>query len=143
MKYQNKMEENLLILRFNLLFLLLMLCHLNAIDVLIAKNKISYNAPILKKDLRLLSVEKIKKRCEPLSLKRLDSNKFIAKHFINKNTVICESSVKVYKKNSVIFNFGNIQIEQNGKIIFENDKYITIKKSNGKLKKIYKNGQNK
>ena len=43
----------------------------------------------------------------------------------------------------MIFNFGNIQIEQNGEIIFQNDKYITIKKNNGKVKKIYKNGQNK
>lgn len=137
------MEENLLILRFNLLFLVLLLSPLTAVDVLIAINKIDYNAPILKKNLRLLSVENIKKRCVPLTIKALDNEKYISKHFINKNSVICKSSVKIYKKNSVIFNFGNIQIEQNGKIIFQNDEYITIKKNNGKVKKIYKNGQNK
>ena len=137
------MEENLLILRFNLLFLVLLLCKLTAVDVLVAINKIDYNAPILKKNLRLLSVANIKKRCEPLTVKALNNGKYISKHFINKGSVLCKSSVKSYKKNSVIFNFGNIQIEQNGKIIFENDEYITIRKNNGKVKKIYKNGQNK
>lgn len=143
MKYLKKTEENLLILRFNLLFLVLLLSKLTALDVLIAINKIDYNAAILKKNLRLLSIENIKKRCVPLRIEDLNNGKYISKHFINKNSIICKSSVKPYKKNSVIFNFGNIQIEQDGKILFENDKYITIRKNNGKVEKIYKNGQNK
>lgn len=45
------------------------------------------------------------------------------------------------KNNSVLFNFGSIQIERPGKIIFENDEYIRIKREDGQVEKIYKDGR--
>jgi len=137
------MEANFLILKFKILLLLLCLTNAFSIEVLIANKKINYHAKILKSDLHVSEVFKLTKRCIPLKYEDLKNNKYIAKHFINKNSVLCLSSVTSFKKNAIIFNFGNIQIEENGKVVFENEKYITIKQNNGKLKKIYKNGINK
>lgn len=116
------------------------LFELNAIEVIIAKNKIPYNAIISSKDLALKNVLKLKRGCKIFTLEDLEKNQYITKHYINKGNVICLNDIKTYKKETVLFKFGNIEIEKNGKKVFENDKYITIKKRDGKLEKIYKDG---
>lgn len=136
-----KLEEVHLILKFKfVLIFLFFTSNLAALEVIITKNKISYNSILSIKDLSLKNVLKVKRSCKPLTLNDLDKRKYITKHYIKKGNIICLNNVKIYKKEVVVVKFGNIEIEKNGKIIFENDKYFTIKKRNGKLEKIYKDG---
>lgn len=131
-------------LKFKLLLLCIFLTsNLFSAKILSAKIKIQYKELISTSSLKYITLDKLPNRCNPLLLEHLDQNKYIAKHYIKKGSILCLEDVKVYKKESVLFNFGNIQIEKDGKVIFENDKYITIKKRNGKIEKIYKNGINK
>ena len=130
-------------LKFKFLLLCIFLTsNLFSSKILSAKVKIQYKELININSLLLINVNKLPKRCNPLLFKHVENNKYIAKHYIKKGSIICLEDVKAYKKQSVLFNFGNIQIEKDGKVIFENDKYITIKKRNGKIEKIYKNGIN-
>lgn len=112
-----------------------------AIDVLVSNSRINFNDEITLKKVSVGKVDKVKKFCIPLTLEDFEKNRFLAKHYIRKGLVLCRKSVKLYKKNSVVFNFGSIQIEREGKLIYENDEYIKIKKTNGKIEKIYKDGR--
>ncbi len=114
--------------------------NLMAIDVILTKEAINFEEKIDFSKLRLMKVSNLKKSCIPVSLLQLQKNKYIAKHYINKRVVLCQRDIKIYKDNSVVFDFGSIQIEKKGQIIFENDKFIRIKKENGKIEKIYKDG---
>ncbi len=107
----------------------------------IAKKNIPYNSTITIDDLQSVSSAPMKKYCEPMSMEMFEKQRYISNRYIKKSTIICKDDVSIYKKNSVLFNFGTIQIEQNGKIIFENDEYIKIKKENGDIEKIYKDGR--
>ena len=60
---------------------------------------------------------------------------------INKNTIICSKDVKKYENESIIFNFGGVQIEKKGKVIFENKDFIRIKNIDGTIEQIYKDGR--
>jgi len=115
--------------------------NLFAAQVLVAKKDISYNSTVTAEDVRLTNAEILQKYCEPITIEMLKSNKYISNRYIKQDTVICTDDISVYQKNSVLFNFGSIQIEQNGKMIFENDEYIKIKKDNGDIEKIYKDGR--
>ena len=129
-------------LKFKLLIILFsFVINANAIDVLIVKKSISYKEKITTKKLVLKKLSKLKKQCNPVTLGHLNSKTFIAAHYINKNSILCKKNIKEYKKNSVLFNFGSIEIEKNGKVINENKKYIIIKNENGKREKIYKDGR--
>lgn len=142
MKLQRKMEGIFFMLRHKyLFFFLIFTVNIFARDILIANKNIAYKSLILNEDLSLVSNAYMKKYCEPISLDMIQNNKYISNRFIKKNTVVCKDDVSLYKKNSVIFNFGSIQIERNGKLIFENDEYIKIKKENGDIEKIYKDGR--
>ena len=90
--------------------------------------------------IKLINVTSINKACKPLKLNELKKNEYVTKHYINKNSILCQRNLKEYKKESVIFSFGSIEIEKNGKVINENQKYIIIKNENGKREKIYKDG---
>ncbi len=114
---------------------------LNAIDVVVAKYDLQYQQQITYKNIILNDFKSIKKNCIPLVFKDLKKNKFITKHFIKKNMIICKKDIKLYKKNTILFDFGSIEIEKNGKIIYENNKLIKIKHDNGKIEKIYKDGR--
>lgn len=111
------------------------------IDIIVPKKTINYKSLISIKDLSLKKVSSIQKFCKPLTLDDLQKNKYVAKHLLYKGRVICTKDVKVYKKESVVFKFGALEIEKNGKIIFENDEFIRIKRNDGKIEKIYKNGR--
>lgn len=130
-----------MILKSKILFLIFLFVHnLFAIDVLVSKNNIAYKEIIKLSNLKIVKVEKVQKTCKALKINDLKKRKYISKHYINKKSIICLKDIKIYKKDSVIFNFGTIEIEKDGIIVYENDNYITIKKRNGKLEKIYKNG---
>ena len=111
-----------------------------AVDVLVAKSKIKYNERIKLNNLRLKQVNSVRKSCIPVTLNGLGQDYYISKHYINPGSIICEKDIKIYEKNSVVFKFGNIEIEKEGEVIGETKQYIRLKKPNGRIEKIYKNG---
>jgi hypothetical protein len=115
--------------------------NLFAIKVLVLKEAIGFEQKIKVSKLRLMTVSRIKRNCVPLTLSEVQNNKYSTTHYINKNSVICKKDVKIYKNESVVFKFGGLEIEKKGKLIYENEKFIRIKKENGKIEKIYKDGR--
>ena len=111
------------------------------ISVLISKESIGFEQKIKASKLRLMTIPKLKKACNPLTLNQVQNNEYLSTHYINKNSVLCQKDVRVYKNESVVLKFGGLEIEKKGKIVFENDKFIRIKKENGKIEKIYKDGR--
>lgn len=112
-----------------------------AIDVLVNKKDINFKEELSASKLYKTSVNNVRKYCTPLSIKKFQEKKYRASRYLKKGTVICTKDVYEDKNNKILFNFGAIQIEKPGKIIFENDEYIKIKRSDGKVEKIYKDGR--
>lgn len=133
------MEGQLLILKLSLFFLLSI--KLMAISVLVANESINYEEKLESSKVKMINVDEIKKMCVPLTLSQLQNEEYITTHYINKGSIICLSDVKKYKNNTVLFNFGDLQIERKGKIIYENDEFIRIKNLDGTIEKIYKDGR--
>ncbi len=111
-----------------------------ALEVLVAKERIKFKEKIKLSNLRLKKVKSVRKSCIPTTISSLSKNYYISTHYINPGSIICEKDIKLYKKETVLFNFGNIEIEREGKVIGETTKYIRIKKPNGRVEKIFKNG---
>lgn len=141
MNFQHKLEEMSLKLKLSFCIVALLSLHAYAADLLVAKNNMEYKAKVTVQDLQVRKTATLYKRCTPLSLNDLNSNTYLTTHYIIKGSVICTKDVEVYKKESVVFDFGGLEIEQEGKVIFENDHYIRIKKNNGEIEKIYKDGR--
>ncbi len=139
---QKEMGEVFLMLKLRAFFIFIIFTiNLYAIDVIVTNSKIDYKEKIDVKKLSFAKVLSVKKYCIPLTILDIQSKKYLAKRYLKKGTVLCTSDVKEYSKKSVLFNFGLIEIEKEGKIIFENDEYIRIKKPNGKIEKIFKDGR--
>ncbi|XOB61602.1 hypothetical protein ACMC56_13485 [Campylobacterota bacterium DY0563] len=111
------------------------------IEVLVTKKDIDYKELISLDDLYKSNVTSVKKFCEPVGENDFRTTKYRASRYLRKGTVICTKDLDKDKNNSVLFNFGSIQIERPGKIIFENDEYIRIKREDGQIEKIYKDGR--
>ena len=128
---------------FKLSFFILILLSTNsfAIKVLVTKSAIGYEQRVQASNLRLVNVENLRKICVPLKLKEIQNNEYISTHYINKGSILCKRDVKDYAKQSVLFNFGSLEIERKGKLIYENDEFIRIRKEDGKIEKIYKDGR--
>ena len=128
--------------KFLLLFLLsFSISSLNALTVVVAKKQIAYEEKITVNLVEVKRINTLNKNCVPVSLQNIKDNNYAAKHFINIGSVICKKNIQEAKNNSVTFKFGAIEIETPGKIIFENDEYIKIKKLDGSIDKIYKDGR--
>jgi hypothetical protein len=84
--------------------------------------------------------KKLKRDCIPITLNDLSGGSYLSKHYISKGKVICKKDIKPYEKKTVIFNFGTFEIEKEGEIIYQDNKVVKIRKPNGKIEKIYKNG---
>ncbi|MGM0519225.1 MAG: hypothetical protein ACQERD_06260 [Campylobacterota bacterium] len=140
MKFQLQMEDKFLILRLSLL-VLLFFSNSYAVSVLIAIKPFQYEQKITKSDLRLITIDKLRKNCKPLTLDDLKKDEYITTHYINDKSIICKKDVKVYKKQGVTFKFGALEIEKKGRVIYENDDFIRIKKIDGTIEKIYKDGK--
>lgn len=142
MNFQHKPEGMFLKLKHSFCILLL-LSSLNAFafDVLVAKNNINYKDKVTTKDLRVEKLSSMYTRCTPMRLEDLNKDVYISTHYILKKSVICTKDVKKYEKQSVVFDFGSLQIEQEGKVIYENDNFIRIKRRDGQIEKIYKDGR--
>ena len=136
------MEEGFLILKLSLLSLLLYM-NMFAVNVLISTDSIAFEEQIDSNKVKLQNVSEVGKSCVPLKLTQLQNEKYITTHYINKNSIICMKDVKKYENESVIFNFGGVEIEKKGKVIYENDDFIRIKNLDGTIEQIYKDGRTK
>jgi hypothetical protein len=91
--------------------------------------------------LTLKKAGKIYRHCKPVKLSDLNKAPYIAKHYMSKGSIVCHKDIKRYEKSSILFDFGTLEIEKDGKVINNTNKYIKIKKPNGKVEKIYKDGR--
>lgn len=125
------------------ILLLLLLCttSLFSIDVLTVTKEIRYKEKIQKDKLNLKRVDSVAKGCTPLHLEDLEKDSYSASHYMFENAIVCMNDVIKYEKESVLFDFGSLQIEQEGKVIYENEKFIRLKKQDGTIEKIYKDGK--
>lgn len=129
-------------LRLRSPFLIIILSlNLFGIEVVMTNSKINYKEIVSSSKLTISDVKKVKKHCIPMKINDFKTKKYIAKRYLKKGIIICSKDVEEYNKNSVLFNFGSIEIERPGKVILENDEYIKIKKLDGKIEKIYKDGR--
>ena len=125
-----------------IVLLLLIVCSsLFSYDVLTLRKDIKFKEKIAKENLVLQQVETLGRNCTPLSLKDLENDSYTAAHYLFKDSILCMNNVKKYEKESVLFDFGILEIEQEGKVIYENDKFIRLKKQDGSIEKIYKDGK--
>jgi hypothetical protein len=119
-----------LIIGFNILFA-------NQLVPITVKD-VNWKAKIDKKDYKLTNITERFKCKEYLDVIDLKMGLYRAKHYLLKNRPICLDDVYITKSSKVRFNFGTLQIEKEGEIIKETDKYIKIKNLDGKIEKIYK-----
>lgn len=134
------MEDNFLILKLSLVIFLLNI-NAFAISVLVSQDAINFEEKLDVSKVKLQNVSEINKSCVPLKLSEIQNEEYITTHYINKNTIICTKDVKKYENESIIFNFGGVQIEKKGKVIFENKDFIRIKNIDGTIEQIYKDGR--
>ena len=125
------------------LSLVIFLLNINAfaISVLVSQDAINFEEKLDVSKVKLQNVSEINKSCVPLKLSEIQNDEYITTHYINKNTIICTKDVKKYENESIIFNFGGVQIEKKGKVIFENKDFIRIKNIDGTIEQIYKDGR--
>ncbi|MCK5295080.1 MAG: hypothetical protein KAJ49_10525 [Arcobacteraceae bacterium] len=123
-----------------IVFLFLIIFSANATEILVSDKNIRYQEILDYDNLSISTTEK-RVRCEMFDKNNLLNTTYQAKHYILKGKPICIKDVQVVKKNKIRYDFGNIVIERNGKVIGENKKYIRVKNIDGTIDKIYKNGQ--
>jgi hypothetical protein len=126
-----------------ILFIFLSLTiYVNA-SILVVKSSedIEYRNIISKKNTYLVYEDDIPSYCTPITKDDVQSNKLKAKVFIKKNRIICKKNVYIPTNNKLIFDFGSIKIETDGKIIKETDNFYKIKNNDGKIETIYKDGR--
>jgi hypothetical protein len=133
-------EGKYLILRLSFICFLFSI-NVFALSVLVTKEAINYEEKLDPSKLKMENIKELNKSCIPLKLSQIQNNEYITTHYINKNVIVCLKDVKKYKDNSILFNFGALQIEKKGKIIYENDDFIRIKNLDGTIEKIYKDGR--
>ncbi len=109
-------------------------------EVFVATKNIKFKEKVGKNN-TVIRTFTTKIKCEPLSVSEFEKGDFRTTHFIFKDSVLCVEDVQKYEKESVVFDFGNFEIEKEGKILFENDEYLRIKKEDGEVEKIYKDGR--
>jgi len=107
-----------------------------------AKHDLGYNSRIMPKDVYMKHFAKVPPYCALFASGKLKNkaNTYLAKHYILKSSPICKKDIYLYKSSKVLFDFGNIEIEKNGKIIYENNKLVKIREPNGRIETIYKQG---
>ncbi|RLA74128.1 MAG: hypothetical protein DRG78_21570 [Epsilonproteobacteria bacterium] len=114
-----------------------------AVQVTKASEEIPYNSRITTSNVYFDYVNNLKTSCSPINKDILKKNVYVAKIILKRGRIICRKDVVIANQNRIIFNFGSIEIEKDGKLIRETGSYIKIKNTNGKIEKIYKNGYTK
>ncbi len=113
-------------------------CAANVKVLPVSTSDIQWKGQITASNVKLIQADNRYKCKKYLDIEKLKENKYRAKHYILKNTPICYDDAYIAKSNKIKFNFGNIEIEKEGEVIRETDKYIKIKNLDGKIEKIYK-----
>ncbi len=113
---------------------------LSAQDILVSTVPIKYKQIIDYDNLVVIDSDK-RVRCTMFDKEKLLQHKYQAKRYILRGRAICNKDVQIAKEYKIRYDFGNIVIERDGKIIGENKKFIKIKTPDGSIEKIYKNGQ--
>lgn len=114
-----------------------------AIEAIIAREDLPFRTQLTPQNLEIKDIVKVPDNCDLLKLSELKNGKYLTSKYIRREQIFCKDDVKKVEKKSIIFNFGPIEIETDGKIIYENDEYVKIKKDNGKIEKIYKDGRSR
>lgn len=109
----------------------------------VTKKSIKWKENIDLNDVILVNSSSKYKCRDYLNIDKLKNGNLRAKHYIFAQKPICNDDVYTQAQNKLKFNFGLLEIERNGELIRETDKYIKIKNPDGTIEKIYKNGQNK
>lgn len=113
---------------------------INAVPL--ANKSIKYHSKIYSNNVRSVPVNEKYKCRKYIDTIPLKENKYFALHYIPKNRAICAKDVYIPKSNIIKFKFGNLEIEREGTILKETNKYIRVKNTDGTIEKIYKNGRN-
>lgn len=129
-----------MILKLSLLTILLNITLL-ATSVVVSKEAIKLDEQIVATKLRVQNVSNVNKSCEPITLKEIQTEVYVATHYINKNTIICKKDIKKFQDETIVFSFGGLEIEKKGKIIYENSEFIRFKNLDGTIEQIYKDGR--
>lgn len=136
-------------MKYKLLIIVMMSLNLFSSEtnvVPISITEINYKEQLFVNHYRLLqlnnkNINKYNIKCKKYpNLLKLKSNKYRAKHYISRNKPICAKDIYEAKSKKIKFNFGYLEIERDGEIIKETQKYIKIKNLDGTIEKIYKNG---
>lgn len=128
-------------LKLSIIIYLVFANFLFANKIVTAKKNINYKDIVKYEDVYIKEYAQTPPNCVLFDIEKLKSGEYIAKHFISKESVICDKDIEVYDGQKVLFNFGNIEIERKAKVIYENNEMIKIKEPNGNVEKIYKNGR--
>ncbi|QKF72591.1 putative flagellar P ring chaperone FlgA [Aliarcobacter faecis] len=129
-----------MILKLSLLTILLNITLL-ATSVVVSKEAIKLDEQIVATKLRVQNISNVNKSCEPITLKEIQTEVYVATHYINKNTIICKKDIKKFQDETIVFSFGGLEIEKKGKIIYENSEFIRFKNLDGTIEQIYKDGR--
>lgn len=129
-----------MILKLSLLTILLNITLL-ATSVVVSKEAIKLDEQIVATKLRVQNISNVNKSCEPITLKEIQNEVYVATHYINKNTIICKKDIKKFQDETIVFSFGGLEIEKKGKIIYENSEFIRFKNLDGTIEQIYKDGR--
>jgi predicted membrane protein len=127
--------------KFFLLTFILFINLNSSVLVYKAQQNINYKQKITPLLVQQYSVNNLSRVCSPVEKKDFLTNEYRAKLILKKGRIICKKDIYIAQKNKIIFNFGNIEIEKDGKIIKETEQYIRIRDINGKIQKIYKDGR--
>jgi hypothetical protein len=120
-----------------LLFTILIIFLSNTNASILAKYNIYYGDSITLSN----TINHNDNKCKDLTYDTIKNNNYVAIHYIKKNNIICKKDIKKLSTTKVIYKFGGfLEAEEYGKVITETNKYIKIKKPNGKIKKLYKDG---
>ncbi|QBF15454.1 hypothetical protein [Aliarcobacter thereius] len=112
-----------------------------SITVLVTKEAIKLEEKISISKLEEQDANSVARNCKPLKKDDILNNEYIANHHINRGTILCEKSVKLFDDHTIVFNFGGLKVVKKGKIIYENDEFIRFKNLDGDVEKIYKDGR--
>lgn len=112
-------------------------------DVFVAKTNISFKQTVTKNDFNIISVDpkEIPRTCEVFPISQIDLQRYVTTKYIRQGSVICSKDLALFDSKEVVFDFGSLEIKTDGEIINETNESITIKKYDGSVVKIFKDGR--
>ncbi|QOG12010.1 hypothetical protein [Arcobacter sp. FWKO B] len=116
---------------------------LDAKNIAVAKKNISFKDFLTTEniDIAHIDTKDIPRTCVPFEVEKLNTHQYTASKYIRSGSIICEKDASLYESKEVLFNFGSIEIKTDGEIVNENDDFITIKKHDGSIHRIFKDGR--